>query len=458
MDDEAPYRAVVEEPPSWIRSGLAADLDWFVKVVEARVKLYFGQDCPYYDIYEIVPPEPDGQTPYDGFVRHYNLTFAERVVFLLGLIPHVKPHLLDLFFVKNSTTGRAFTEFGGREGQTYQGFLPTGETALFILAGDDPDKRLHYSRLFGADHFFAGHDILRIEKPADHEPLLSGFLTIPREIIDLVTTGSVQRPAFSMDFPAKRIETRLDWEDLVLDPYTMEQVLEIKTWVEYGAVLLNDLGLRKRLKPGYRALFFGPSGTGKTLTASLVGKVANRDVYRIDLSMVVSKYIGETEKNIEKVFRKAEHRQWILFFDEADALFCKRTDIRDAHDRYANQEVSYLLQRVDDYEGIVILASNLQSNLDEAFTRRFQSIVHFPMPRRGERQRLWENGFSTRLKPDNSVDLPEIAAAYELSGGAIMNVVRYATLMTLKRGSQTISRDDIIDGIRKELQKEGRTS
>ncbi|HWR89169.1 MAG TPA: ATP-binding protein, partial [Dissulfurispiraceae bacterium] len=284
------------------------------------------------------------------------------------------------------------------------------------------------------------------------------FITVPREIVELVTTGNVQRPAFSTDFPAKRIETRLDWDDLVLDPHTMERVLEIKTWVEYGEALLNDPDLRKKLKPGYRALFFGPSGTGKTLTASLLGKVADLDVYRIDLSMVVSKYIGETEKNLEKVFRKAENKRWVLFFDEADALFGKRTDIRDAHDRYANQEVSYLLQRVDDYEGIVILASNLRSNLDEAFTRRFQSIVYFPMPGRGERQSLWERGFSSRLRPDPAVDLSEIAAAYELSGGAIMNVVRYATLMTLKRGRQAISGDDIIDGIRKELQKEGRTS
>ena len=131
--------------------------------------------------------------------------------------------------------------------------------------------------------------------------------------------------------------------------------------------------MRKRVKPGYRALFHGPPGTGKTLTATLLGKHTGRPVFRIDLSRVVSKYIGETEKNLSRLFDKAEHKDWILFFDEADALFGKRTEIRDAHDKYANQEVAYLLQRIESYAGLVILATNQRGNIDEAFLRRFQA-------------------------------------------------------------------------------------
>jgi SpoVK/Ycf46/Vps4 family AAA+-type ATPase len=249
----------------------------------------------------------------------------------------------------------------------------------------------------------------------------------------------------------------MDWDDLVLDPYTMDQVLEIKAWIEYGDTLLHDLGLGKKLKPGYRSLFYGPSGTGKTLTATLLGKMTHRDVYRIDLSLVVSKYIGETEKNLEKVFQQAEHKDWILFFDEADALFGKRTKITDAHDRFANQEVSYLLQRVEDYAGVVILASNFKSNLDEAFTRRFQSIIHFPMPNQSERHRLWQNAFSEKTPLGENIHLTDIAVKYELAGGSIMNVVRYATLMALKRGTRLITYDDLLNGLRKEFQKEGKT-
>jgi len=237
----------------------------------------------------------------------------------------------------------------------------------------------------------------------------------------------------------------------------LEDVLEIKSWLAHGETLLYELGLAKKIKPGYRSLFHGPPGTGKTLTASLLGKSFERDVYRIDLSAVISKYIGETEKNLEKIFQKAELRDWILFFDEADALFGKRTKISSSHDRFANQEVSYLLQRVEDYPGVVILASNMRANLDDAFVRRFQSIIHFPMPDARERQQLWQSAFSEKTPLQENIDLKEISARYELSGGSIMNVVRYATLRALERGERVITNADLQEGIRKEFQKEGKT-
>ncbi len=436
---------------------LAVELDWFYKILDTRIKLHFGHECEYKDVLDIEAPVLDrNNSIYADFLSHYNLTIAERVVFVLGLIPHIKPQLLDVFFTKNEANSRDFTEFGRRNGYSYGGFLPTGETALFVLGGDNLEKRIYYSQLFNADHIFNSHGILKLESPKENEPEYSGFLNISKEIVDLVTTGMVRKPIFSTDFPAKRIETQFDWEDLVLDNSTMEQVLEIKAWIDYGDKLLNDLELRKKIKPGYRSLFYGPSGTGKTLTASLLGKVTGNDVYRIDLSMVISKYIGETEKNLERVFEKAENKNWILFFDEADALFGKRTSISDAHDRFANQEVSYLLQRVEDYAGVVILSSNFKSNIDEAFTRRFQSIIHFPMPKESERYRLWKQGFSSKTNLAEDVSLKNIAREYELSGGSIMNVVRYATLMALKRDSNEITLAEIQNGIRREFQKEGK--
>lgn len=438
---------------------LIKELDWFFQVLDTRIKLHFGHECSYSDIYEIpLPVHNDNESIYGELVNHYAMSFAERVVFVLGLIPHIRPQMLDVFFTKNAASSRTFTEFGGRNSHSHAGFLPTGETVMFILAGDNLEKRLSFYNIFSTDHFFAKDKILYLEGKDSIEPELNGFIILSKEVIDYLTTGVVHKPHFDINFPAKKIETDLEWHELVLDPYTMEQVLEIKAWIEYGEILLHDLGLGRKLKPGYRSLFYGPPGTGKTLTASLLGKVTNRDVYRIDLSMVVSKYIGETEKNLEKVFSRAERKDWILFFDEADALFGKRTKISDAHDRYANQEVSYLLQRVEDYSGVVILASNQRSNLDEAFTRRFQSIIHFPMPKQNERYQLWKNSFSLKTKLGEDVNLSEIAANYELSGGAIMNAIRYATLMTLKKKRMIISMDDIREGIRKELQKEGRTS
>ncbi|MGB5979407.1 MAG: ATP-binding protein, partial [Cyclobacteriaceae bacterium] len=221
--------------------------------------------------------------------------------------------------------------------------------------------------------------------------------------------------------------------------------------------LLYDWGMIRKLKPGYCALFYGPPGTGKSLTASLLGKRTGRDVYRIDLSKTISKYIGETEKNLAGIFDRAEHKDWILFFDEADALFGKRTNISDAHDRYANQEVSYLLQRREEYNGLVILASNLKSNLDEAFTRRFQAMIQFPMPQTAERLQLWEKGFSNKTVLESHEELQEIARSYELSGGSIINVIQHSSLMALRRGEHVIQTRDIMDGIKREYRKIGRT-
>jgi SpoVK/Ycf46/Vps4 family AAA+-type ATPase len=179
----------------------------------------------------------------------------------------------------------------------------------------------------------------------------------------------------------KSIKTDQDWTNLDLEDENIECLAEIRDWIKHGETLMNEWGLSKKIKPGYRALFYGSDGTGKTLAAALLGKDAGLDVYRIDLSMVVSKYIGETEKQLARIFDEAATKKPILFFDEADALFGKRTDIKDAHDRYANQEISYLLQRIEDYEGIVIVATNLKSNIDDAFIRRFQSMIHFGIPK-----------------------------------------------------------------------------
>jgi SpoVK/Ycf46/Vps4 family AAA+-type ATPase len=171
----------------------------------------------------------------------------------------------------------------------------------------------------------------------------------------------------------------------------------------------------------------------------------------------VSKYIGETEKNLAKVFDQAQYRGWILFFDEADALFGRRSEIKDAHDRYANQEVSFLLQRIEVFDGIAILASNRRENLDDAFARRFESVIFFPMPHPDERLRLWRQGFPPQAQLHPALDLARIAQEHTLSGGAIMNVIRYVSLQALQNGSCMIDSDLVLQGIRREYAKEGRT-
>lgn len=246
---------------------------------------------------------------------------------------------------------------------------------------------------------FFTRDVLRLEPRSAEEPRLSAALVVSPEYTERLATGRPYRPPFGAEFPAQRLTTAFEWEDLVLDRPTREEIEDILTWARHEELLMRDWGLARQLRRGYRALFYGAPGTGKTLTAGLLGKVTGRDVYRVDLSKVVSKWIGETEKNLASLFDHAQRQDWILFFDEADSLFGKRTESRTSNDRAANQQIAYLLQRIEDFRSIVILATNLRSHLDEAFARRFQSMVYFALPSAEQRLRLWDASCGEAVRP-----------------------------------------------------------
>ncbi len=439
-------------------ASLERELKWLTAVLEARISLYFEQPVKWSDVRQISPPDLVGDTSeFAQLVTRYDMSFDERVLLILALLPHIRPQALDMLFIQNKNLERGFAEFGGRRGDAHGGFLPTLETAAFVVAGHDLVKRFEIIGLFDRDHFFTKDQVLLIEHPRTAEPFFSAALSVSSETLNLLTTGVRHRPDYSIRFPAKLTTTELDWSDLVLAPGVLEEVERITSWLEHSDTIMNEWGLRRTLKPGYRSLFYGPPGTGKTLTATLIGVVAGADVYRIDLSMVVSKYIGETEKNLANVFDQALNKNWILFFDEADALFGKRTQTTSSNDRHANQEVSYLLQRVEDFPGLVILATNLKANIDEAFARRFQSVIYFPMPEAELRHRLWQGVVTSGCHLDSDVDLAKLADEYELSGGAITNVVRYGAINALQLNRDSIRNSDLVEGIRKELRKEGRT-
>lgn len=449
---------MVTEKIQYNASDLGRELNWFKQVLKVRSQLNAKQATDYQNVFDITPPDFNGSASgYASFVKEHDLSFEERFAIILSLVPHIKPEVLDAFLVKNETINQIYTEFGGKRGKNHTGFLPTGETLMFILAGVDFERRFSLMRIFEGDHVFSKQNICWLEQVEKGEPFLNGSLTLSNEALDMFTTGEVRKPNYSAEFPAKLLETEMGWHDLVLNPYTYSQLNEIETWLEHAHTLMEGWGMSKKLKPGYKTLFYGPPGTGKTLTATLLGKKVGVDVYRIDLSKIVSKFIGETEKNLAKVFDRAENKEWILFFDEADALFGKRTSVSDAHDRYANQEVAYLLQRIEDYNGLVILATNLKSNLDDAFTRRFQSIIQFPVPDARERTVLWQKSFSPVAELELDIHLDEIGRNYNLTGGSIINVVQYSSLMALKKGGRKIFLEDITEGINREYQKQGRT-
>ncbi len=437
---------------------LDREIAWFRKVLEARFDLYFHRESAVADIHQITPPDiSSDQSAYAQLVRDHDMGFDERIIIILVLMPHLKPNALDLFLVNNQDTARGFTEFGGWKGKSHGGFLPTGETAVFILAGDDLTRRFQVIQLFYLDHYLTERRIIKLIHATNGEPFLSAMLMMPPEYLNRLTTGINRKPDYGIEFPAKLITTKLTWDDLVLSPEIKDEVENINTWLKHSDVILKQWGLGRAIKPGYRALFYGPPGTGKTLTATLIGASMGVDVYRIDLSMVVSKYIGETEKNLANVFDQAEDKNWILFFDEADALFGKRTQASSSNDRHANQEISYLLQRVEDYPGIVILATNLKVNIDEAFARRFQTSVHFAMPDVDQRLKLWQGMFQNKKLLAETVNFEMLAEKYELSGGAITNAVRYGAISAIRVKRDEVTQDDLVKGVVKELLKEGRT-
>lgn len=435
---------------------LAKELGWLADVIKFRLNDYFGGDQEDQQTWPQPPDCGANNSVYARFVTMYQLNGYERLALVLAIAPAVNPSVLDAFFTKDTDKGKAFTCFGGVANTGHSGFIPTGETFMFLASGIDLSVRFRLQDIFSADHAFAKNGVLALQGVAEHDPFLSGAIILSREFLDLFTHGNIGKPVFGKDFPAKEVTTTYEWEDLVLNPVTLEEISELSHWVKYGRTIMEDWGLQRKLKPGYRTLFYGPPGTGKTLTATLLAKMINKPLYRIDLSMVVSKYIGETEKNLSSVFDQAENKDWILFFDEADALFGKRTKVNDAHDRYANQEVSYLLQRIEDFPGVVILASNFKSNLDEAFTRRFQSMIHFPAPTSEERYVLWKKSFSELSVLEANIDLEDISEKYEVTGGSIMNVVRYVSLLSVARESNIILKKDLIDGIRREFRKDGK--
>jgi SpoVK/Ycf46/Vps4 family AAA+-type ATPase len=274
--------------------------------------------------------------------------------------------------------------------------------------------------------------------------------------LHLLTTAQEYKPQFSAEFPATRLETSLTWDDLVLNHDTQVSILEVRAWLrQYKKIMEHPIFGREA--HGYKCLLHGEPGTGKTLTVKLLGKEIGADIYRIDLSKIVSKYIGETEKNLHKIFEMAKYQDWVLFFDEGDALFGKRSEAKSSNDRYANQETAFLLQKMEEHQGILILATNIRTNLDKAFLRRFQSDIYFGLPDENARLQLWEKAFAQYLQLEEGIDLHETSRKFSFTGANIHNIRQQCAVLAFDRGNNIVTKDDFQEAIKKQLQKDGKT-
>lgn len=257
---------------------------------------------------------------------------------------------------------------------------------------------------------------------------------------------------------ARKLEPIYTWNDLVLPFDTLTQLHELCQRVNRREHVLGRWGFDRKLSlgKGTSALFAGPSGTGKTMAAEVIANEVKLDLFTIDLAGVVSKYIGETEKNLDRIFAKAEGTNAILFFDEADALFGKRSEVRDSHDRYANLEISYLLQKMDAYEGVTILASNLRQHMDESFIRRLAFTVLFPFPDETYRRLIWRGIWPAETPLSEDIDFDDLASRFKLSGGNIKNIALAAAFLAAEDGA-IVGTAQLLHAIEREYQKMGKT-
>src|SRR4030095_4285457 len=256
---------------------------------------------------------------------------------------------------------------------------------------------------------------------------------------------------------ARKITPKYAWDDIVLPGDRLDQLREICNHVKYHERVYSQWGFDRKLSlgKGLSILFAGPSGTGKTMAADIIAGALGLDLYKIDLSIVVSKYIGETEKNLSQIFTEAETSNSILFFDEADALFGRRSEVKDSHDRYANIEIGYLLQRMEEYEGVVILATNFRKNMDEAFVRRLHFTVEFPFPNEEDRRRIWEGVWPTDVPRDPGLDLEFLARRFQVAGGNIRNIALAAAFLAAD-DSGVVGMPHLLRATQREYQKMGK--
>jgi SpoVK/Ycf46/Vps4 family AAA+-type ATPase len=247
------------------------------------------------------------------------------------------------------------------------------------------------------------------------------------------------------------------WDDLVLPARQLSLLQSISSYLRHRDLVLQEWGYERTVArtQGLKAMFAGESGTGKTMAAQVLANELGLELYRVDLATVVSKYIGETEKNLDRIFAAAEGSNAILFFDEADALFGKRSGVSDAHDRYANIEVAYLLQKMEGYVGAVILATNFRSNIDDAFLRRLDFVIDFPFPEADDRRRIWQLLLPAQAPVSEDVDLDFLATRFKLSGGGIRNCSLAAAFIAAEE-SGTIGMEHLVRAVALEYGKLGR--
>ena len=427
---------------------------WFEQLVHLRCKEVKGTNIDAASLSDLISEQSlEAEDVYSKICRSENWEINDRIIVLLALSVYLKPSLVQ----KLLQTYQLLKEHQG--GLNTLAKQPTLEHALFLIYGNNEQERSVSMKYLEDDYPLFLNRILEKKYKEDgreNEEAFSKTLNVTEEFRRQIASGELYEPDYSSSFPAKKIVTEYGWKDLVLDKKVADQVQIMANWVKNLEQIKTYSSLKKGIH-GYSAILYGPPGTGKSMTVKVLGKELGKVVYRIDLSQVVSKYVGETEKNLGRIFDLAKDRDWILFFDEGDALFGKRSSSKSSQDKYANQEVAYLLQRMEEHQGVILLATNKMGNIDEAFLRRFQTQIYFPNPDENLRLFLWQQAYSEEFKLEDPNVLQGIAEKYNVSPAQIINVKHHSIVKTLSQGKKLVSSEYLLEGLSLELQKNNKT-
>jgi hypothetical protein len=380
-----------------------------------------------------------GAGPIAEVVTSAGLTAAEALVLVAALAPSVDEKFVSLY---GSLTDRP----------DVKGL--TGEVARTLVARTF-EGRLAATAMLGPSAPLLASGLLVLARPGD----LSSPLTADPQLAGWVLGVPPAPPTASAEFPARPLTTVHTLDDVVLPGAARGRITDLRERIAHRDLVVGEWGFGRHHDntAGLVALFHGPPGTGKTMTAAALARSCGLAAYVVDLSALVSKYIGETEKSLARVFDRGARERCVLVFDEADAVFGRRTEVADSHDRYANQEVSYLLSRIEEHPGVVVLTTNLLANIDEAFQRRIHVMVEFPEPGPGERSRLWRAVLPPELPVDEAVDLDDLAERFALSGAQIRDASLDAAYVAAANG-HVVTDQHLVTGIHRQLEKAGRSA
>ena len=412
---------------------LEMELEWLATVINARLLQHFEQtpDAPLVP----APVHPSGSA-LGSLLSEGAFAQPERLVLALALAPHLRPEVLDVLFVQNQNLNRGFTEFGGLKGIAHGGFIPTGETAAFLIAGASLHKRLELMRILGSEHQFSRRNILNLGTPENGEPVFSGRLAISDEWLKRLCGGTAVKPDLGSEFPAALCTTPLGFEQLVVDAHIQEQLQFLLSWSQRNEEWMHTVDCLAQHKRGLVASLHGPAGVGKTLSATLLGKQSLADVYKVDLRHMGGGDTAQVQSGLARLFDMATARRWILLLENADVLLENTGSATQA------SNVACLRHHLKGFAGLALLESRRPLDAESAHMDPVDVVVKFEWPDYGQRLQLWQAHLPEE-KVGGYVRMEDLAQCFKFTGSQIADVVYRASLKTAQRHDSLVYASDL---------------